>query len=277
LEANFANFAAILREGELPIVIADHHTFDTTRFLALFNRYFPSRPMSGGTVIARPGSSTFHLNGVSSDEGALVVIVPRKNFIATALGRGAKAIGTPLTVTKVDGTRVQGLSSQSALRQLEQLMLDHVDPAGLVAIAEGGLRLGVVTNEYADIYGPDDFELTSIVDVDTDSGAIIVQRSIPLGSVVQFHITSRQCASDSLSLALSEANPNRVEVDMTLIFAGLGAESDRSGSKSSEPEIVADTVGESATLGASVSTVFGNVGGVTREIPRCSSVVLLKG
>ena len=277
LEHEFARFAGLLSDGDLPVVIADPHSFDTTTFLQRFNRSFPGRTMSGGTVATGGLPCGFYLDGVTTNGGALVIVFPRHSVLATALSFGAKPVGQPLTVTKANGCIIQGLSSQSAVLRLEELMLESLSPTDLVDIAEGGLRLGVVTNEYASTYGRGDFNLMSIVDIDNEVPALTVTQATPVGSVVQFHIQSPQIAQDDLTLALAEANPSRVKTDMTLVFAGTEAEREPLGTKTEEQEVIADMLGDTSTLGASLSTVFGNVGGVTRELPQCTSIVLLKG
>jgi small ligand-binding sensory domain FIST len=122
------------------------------------------------------------------------------------VSQGCRPIGAPLTVTAADRNRILALAGMPAAERLQQL-LQQATPAERELLRRGGLHIGLVVDEVRDDYGPGDFLIRGVLDIDTEAGSVTVGDLVPVGQTVQFHVRDATTADADLATRLDGIGP----------------------------------------------------------------------
>jgi small ligand-binding sensory domain FIST len=189
------------------ILLADPYSFDIDGCLQEINRAHPGLQVAGGMASGAHGPGPHHLlwEETAAETGAVGVLIKGGSLMRTIVSQGCRPIGRTFIVTAADENVVMCLGGKPALDQL-RAMWD--DLGGMErSLAQQGLHLGRVINEYQSSFGRGDFLVRNVIGFDQDTGAMAVNDRIRVGQTVQFHVRDAQSAHEDLDNLLKAHVP----------------------------------------------------------------------
>jgi small ligand-binding sensory domain FIST len=189
------------------ILFGDPYSFDIDFCLQEINRAHPGLQVAGGMASGAHGPGPHHLlrDGDPVEQGAVGALIKGESPIRTIVSQGCRPIGRSFIVTAAEANVVLALGGKSALDQL-RTMWD--DLGGMErSLAQQGLHLGRVINEYQSSFGRGDFLVRNVIGFDQDTGAMAVNDRIRVGQTVQFHVRDAQSAHEDLETLLKANIP----------------------------------------------------------------------
>lgn len=186
----------------LVVLLGDPFSIDIVQLLERLGERLPDCPVSGGMASGaeRPGQTALLLNGELYNQGAVGLALGGPLSVSTVVSQGCRPIGRPFVITAAEGNVVRGLGGRPALGALVEVL--ESSPPQERALAQQGLFLGRVVNEYQESFGRGDFLVRNVVGVDRDSGALAVADFMRVGVTVQFHVRDQASAHEDLELML---------------------------------------------------------------------------
>jgi small ligand-binding sensory domain FIST len=187
------------------LVLADPFSFPADVLLARLNEDHPGTSVVGGMASGGwvPGQNRLLLDGRVLDKGAVVLHLRGPIAIRNVVSQGCRPIGKPFVVTKAERNVIQELGGSPALVQLQQLF-GTLTPQEQ-RLAQQGLHVGQVINEYQEAFERGDFLVRNVQGVDPESGAIAIGDWVRVGQTVQFHVRDAATADEDLNLLLDAA------------------------------------------------------------------------
>lgn len=137
------------------------------------------------------------------------------------VAQGCRPIGQPYRVTKGERNIILGLEDRTPLQVLQNLIqnLDEADRE----LAQSGLHIGVVGDEFKQELGPTDFLIRNLLGIDPRYGAIAIGDRVRPGQRVQFHLRDAQTSITDLQQLLASHVRHHPEPPVgALMFACLG-------------------------------------------------------
>jgi small ligand-binding sensory domain FIST len=161
-----------------------------------------SLPVLGGmaSAAAKPGDNRLILNDRMYLNGAIGVSLSGDFDISCMVSQGCKPIGKPVVVTKGKRTLIQELGGKPALEVVGEIVaeLDERERE----LAQQGLLLGRVIDEYKPYFGRGDFLVRAIIGAEPEAGLLAVQEPVKVGQTVQLHVRDAVTAEEDLRLLL---------------------------------------------------------------------------
>ena len=187
------------------LLLADPSAFRRTALLAQLQRDWPGIPVIGGMASGARGPDENRLlfGATAVDSGAVGVLVRGPIRVRSVVSQGCRPIGRPFVVTKAKENVLLELGGLPALAQL-QTMYQELTPDEQ-ELAQQGLHVGQVINEYQDQFGRGDFLVRNVQGVDRDSGAVAIGDYARVGQTIQFHVRDAATADEDLNVLLSAA------------------------------------------------------------------------
>jgi small ligand-binding sensory domain FIST len=204
------------------ILFADPYSFDIDHCLQEINRAHPGLQVAGGMASGAHGPGPHHVLGDRGpvEGGAVGVFMKGDSSIRTIVSQGCRPIGKTFIVTAADENVVMALGGRPALDQLREMWDDL---SGMErALAQEGLHLGRVINEYQASFGRGDFLVRNVIGFDQDTGAMAVNDRIRVGQTVQFHVRDAQSAHEDLETLLKASVPTGGPPAGALLFTCNG-------------------------------------------------------
>lgn len=214
----------------------------------------------------RPGDTTLIAGDVVSSSGAVAVLLDGSCPFEVLVSPGCRPIGSPLVVTRSEGRTIVDLAGRPVLDRVDE-MLVALDLGEQVAVAEG-LYLGRVIDEHRSDFGPGDFEIGAVTDVDRARRTITLAEPVPVGTTVQFQVRDTASADQDLRATLAGH-----EAEGALVFAGAGRGTRLFDDPDHDAELVAAVVDRDAAGGFFASGLIGP--GPVRAIDDARSVLVL--
>ncbi len=193
------------------IVLAEPFSFPADRLLERLNEDRPSARVVGGMASGahQPGGNRILWGDREFDNGAVAVWIDGAVSLRSIVSQGCRPIGRHFVVTKVDRNVIYELSGRPALAQLQEVF-QTLTPEEQ-QLAQQGLHVGSVTNEYRDSFGRGDFLVRNVIGADASSGAIAVGDFVRLGQTVQFQVRDADTADEDLRVLLAAVPEKPVE------------------------------------------------------------------
>ena len=187
------------------LLLADPFSFPTDLLLEQLNRQQPGLPVIGGMAsgATSPGDNRLLFAGQALEAGAVGVLIHGPIRIRSVVSQGCRPIGRPFVVTKAQENVILELGGLPALEQLQQLY-EALSPDEQ-RLAERGLHVGQVINEYQEQFGRGDFLVRNVQGVDRKAGAIAIGDYVRVGQTVQFQVRDAATADEDLDALLSSA------------------------------------------------------------------------
>jgi len=187
------------------LLLAEPFSFPADALLAQMNRDRPGIPVIGGMAsgAAGPGENRLLFGGSALESGAVGVLIRGRIRVRSVVSQGCRPVGRPFVVTKAKENVLLELGGLPALQQL-QAMYQELS-AEEQELAQNGLHVGQVINEYQEQFGRGDFLVRNVQGVDRESGAVAIGDYARVGQTIQFHVRDAATADEDLNLLLSAA------------------------------------------------------------------------
>ncbi len=188
------------------VLITDPFTFPADDFLQWLEEHHPSLPVVGGNASGGrgPGGSRLVVGERVMTAGATGVLLGPGVDVDTVVSQGARAYGSPLTVTRSDRNIIYEVAGVPAMECMVDQIKTHLSPTEVAGIESNGLYVGRLIDERLDRPGPGDFLVRSVLGVDRKTGAVAVDDQVPLGSTVAFHVRDHQTAHREMDTLLTD-------------------------------------------------------------------------
>ncbi|QDU61596.1 FIST N domain protein [Planctomycetes bacterium Pan216] len=197
-------------EGAVLIVLAEPFSFPADELVERLNEDRPGIPVVGGMASGanEPGRNRVYLNDQGYNEGAVAVLLHGSLNVRTVVSQGCRPIGRHFVITKSQDNVILELSGVPAMTQLQEVF-QELSPEDQ-ELAQHGLHVGRVINEYQEGFSRGDFLVRNVIGVDTESGAMAIGDFVRTGQTVQFHVRDAKTAGEDmgelLTLATAEAS-----------------------------------------------------------------------
>jgi small ligand-binding sensory domain FIST len=212
----------------------------------------PGLTVVGGVAGAglRPGDTQLIADGAVSSVGAVGVLLDGSCPLRVLVSPGCRPIGSPLVVTRAEGSTIHELAGRPVLDRLEETLvaLDRDEQA----IVADGLHLGRVIDEHRDEFGPGDFHIGAVTGFDRVARSITLAEPVAVGTTVQFQVRDAFSADQDLRATLAGH-----QAAGALVFAGSGRGSRLFGDADHDAELVSTIIDRGAAAGLFASGVFG--------------------
>jgi len=201
----FAHTLAAPEQTRLYLLLADPFTTPIQAVLDAFNIYRPGVPVIGGMASGAPhpggNSNALILNDQIYRNGAVGVAISGSISVDVIVSQGCRPIGKAFRVTAVQNNVIQGLDGKPPFSCVQAMVDDLSDEdRGLL---QNGLFIGRAVDPKQDELGRGDFLIRSVVGVDPDSGAIVVDDVLAEDDRVQFHVRDADSAEEDLDMMLA--------------------------------------------------------------------------
>jgi len=133
-----------------------------------------------------------------------VGVVLRGVRVLPAVSQGCRPVGRPFVVTKAEDNVVQTLAGQPALARLQEVL--EALPVRDRELAQRGLHVGVVVDEYKERHLHGDFLIRNVMGADPRSGAIAVTDRVRVGQTIQFQVRDAASARGDFETILRRAS-----------------------------------------------------------------------
>ncbi len=185
------------------LLFSDDDTFPIDNFLKWCDSAIPGIQIIGGTVpsLGRDGSVML-LGNHLRHRGAVAIAFDDALKCSPLSSIGSVAIGDPVVVTSSDGTIIKELAQSRSLDFLEKLAKTNLDQSQIEQINSGGLSIGELMTQSAQIPSIEDFRIFDVLGADPRTRAIAVTKSLEVGALVQFFLADSQFANERLELTL---------------------------------------------------------------------------
>jgi small ligand-binding sensory domain FIST len=184
------------------LLLCDPFSFPAEELLEYLNNDVPGALVIGGLVSGRGESRR---NQLFFDDQVLSTGAVGASLAGAGVdllvSQGCRPIGSPYTVTRAEGNVIHELGGRPPFQRLQDLVTTLPETDRLL-LAEGGLQVGQVIDEYRHEQRRGDFLVRSVVGADPSSGAIAVGGEVEVGQTVQFHVRDAASADEDLSEAL---------------------------------------------------------------------------
>jgi small ligand-binding sensory domain FIST len=259
------------------ILLADPYSFDIDFCLHEINRAHPGLQVVGGMASGAHGPGPHHLlrSGESVEHGAVGVLLKGQPLFRTIVSQGCRPFGKTFIVTAADENVVMTLGGKPAFDQL-RAMWDELSGTER-SMAQQGLHLGRVINEYQSSFGRGDFLVRNVVGFDQDTGAMAVNDRIRVGQTVQFHVRDAQSAHEDLETLLKTNVPSAGTPAGALLFTCNGRGTRLFQESSHDARLVSKHTGGCPLAGFFAQGEIGPVGGRNFIHGFTASVALFSG
>jgi small ligand-binding sensory domain FIST len=197
----FAGYDFECRGGP-ELLICDALSFPADEFLAQLNKRSPWAQVMGGLASAGPDArrGQLFLDARVLSSGAVGARLAGAE-VHMLVSQGCRPVGNPYTVTRAAGKVLYELGGVSPLDRLKELV-GSLPPEDRQLLADGGLQVGLVIDEYRDEQRRGDFLIRSVVAADPPTGAIVLADEVEVGQTVQFNVRDAGSAAEDLGDAL---------------------------------------------------------------------------
>lgn len=245
------------------VLLADPFSFPADGFIGHSHEALQGLPLVGGLAsgAAAPGETRLMVDGRVHDRGAVGVVLGGDLSVHALVSQGCRPIGLPMTVTRVEGSRIVELAGRPALEQAKTVVSSLPVPEQPLAVR--GLHLGIAMDEYADEHVAGDFLVRSMTGADHVSGSISVGEDVEVGSTVQFLLRDAHSAHDDLAEVLADLRdqPGIEPLAGALLFSADSRGRSMFASPDHDVAAVRGGLGVTPVAGFFAGGEFGPVGG----------------
>ena len=164
----------------------------------------PGIPIIGGMSSggAGPGMNRLFLNSTTISSGVVGAVVRGGPRIRSVVSQGCRQIGKHYVVTRAKQNVVHELGGVPPMQLLRELLPTLSD--GDQQLMQNGLHLGIVMNEYQEIFARGDFLISNVIGAQEDDGSLVIGNRVRVGQTVQFHVRDAVTADEDLVRLLEQ-------------------------------------------------------------------------
>ena len=248
------------------VVLADPFTFNADRLLPGLDFAYPNAAKIGGLASGadsreRRPNSLFADDAVY-DSGAVGVTLTGDLRLDTIVAQGCRPIGRPAAITAADGNLILALDGHPPLEHL-QAVLERL-PEEDRELARHSLFLGIAMTPFLEKPGQGDFLIRNLMDIDPQTGSIVVGARVREGQTVQFHLRDARTSADDLESMLGRyAAGGPADARGALLFSCVGRGQFLYGRSHHDSEMFHARIGSIPLGGFFCNGEIGAVGGTT--------------
>jgi small ligand-binding sensory domain FIST len=192
--------------GAALLLLGEPYTFPADALLEQLNEDRPGIPVIGGMASGAhaPGQNRLWLDGKTHEDGAVGVVLDGAVAIEAVVSQGCRPIGQPLVITQAERNIIGQLGGLPALARFQE-MFQQLTPQEQ-QLAQRGLHVGRVTDEYRDGFQRGDFLVRNVIGADPKTGGIAVGDYVRVGQTVQFHVRDGETADEDLRSLLAASH-----------------------------------------------------------------------
>ncbi|HUY34488.1 MAG TPA: FIST N-terminal domain-containing protein [Pirellulales bacterium] len=247
--------------GATLVLLADPFTFPADLLLERLNEDRPGVPVLGGMASGgyAPGENRLLLNRGVCEQGAVGALIHGPLSIRAVVSQGCRPIGRHFVVTKAERNVIAELSGRPALLQLQEIF-DKLSPREQ-KLAQQGLHVGRVVNEYQGEFVRGDFLVRNCIGADRRTGAIEIGDFIRPGQTIQFHVRDAQTADEDLRELLLASRQAGHEAHGALLFTCNGRGTRLFDRPHHDAAVLAEVLGGIPVAGFFAQGEMGPIGG----------------
>jgi small ligand-binding sensory domain FIST len=249
--------------GGLHMLICDPFSFPAGDLLEHLNANVPGAQVIGGMASEGAEQRRSHL---FLDDQVLLKGAVGARFagaqVDLLVSQGCRPIGDPFTVTSAEGNVMRELGGRPPYQRLQELV-GELPERDHQLLANGGLHMGVVIDEYRSEQRHGDFLVRGVMGADPETGAIVVSGDIDVGQTVQFHVRDAESADEDLRAALERevASLSGQSPAAALLFTCVGRGSQLFQAPDHDAGLMAKFLGEVPMAGCFCAGELGPIGG----------------
>lgn len=192
---------ANLAESAL-LMLGDPFTFPVNEFLNQVNEDHKGLRVMGGMAsgVRGPGQARLILNGEVHDSGAAGVVLQGSNLLRSVVSQGCKPIGKHMVITGGHDNIITTLGGRPPMQVLQELWTE-LNPRDQ-ELFQRGLHVGVVINEYQDVFQRGDFLVRNVIGLERETGSLAITDRVKVGQTVQFQVRDAESADEDLRALL---------------------------------------------------------------------------
>lgn len=262
---------SIVADGERSMfLLGDPFSFPADGVIERVSRTCPSLSVVGGLVAGAlgPGGTRLVLDDEVHTTGAVGVVFDRGADVAAITSHGARAVGDPFVITRVDGHHLLELGGQPAVARLRELLGD-LSPAER-GVAAAGLQVGIVLDESRPTFGRADFRIRPVLGADLATGSVGIGETVEVGQTVQFHLRDADGADADLRESL-----HGIRGDAALVVTSSRRGHALFGYPDHDADVVSTALDTRATAGVFSDAEIGPVRGRNQVHAGSASVVVV--
>lgn len=210
-------------QPECMLLLAEPFTFTPEPVLKGLDRHFPTTHKLGGLAsgMEQPGAACLLLNNRTYDAGCVLLSLSGNIGVDTIVAQGCRPIGDPMFANATHENLILELDGKMPREVLTELY-QRINRADRKLFTDA-LFIGLAM-EQRDQYQAGDFLIRTILGLDPDSGALLVNTHVPAHSVVQLHLRDAITSAQDLELLLGQyrTQHDRKQIKGALLFSCLG-------------------------------------------------------
>lgn len=249
-------------QGSALLLLGEPFSFPADWLLERLNEDRPGVPVLGGMASGSysPGGNRVVLNQETFDQGAVAALIHGPVQIRAVVSQGCRPIGRTFVVTKAEQNVILELSGKPPLAQLQEVLgeLSAEDQE----LAQKGLHVGRVINEYQDQFGRGDFLVRNCIGADRKSAALAIGDYVRPGQTVQFHVRDARTADEDLRALIEAAKGSSAGAALgALLFTCNGRGTRLFDQPHHDAGVVSQSLGEIPVAGFFAQGEIGPIGG----------------
>lgn len=210
------------------LLLTDPFTFNTDALLKALDRQYPETVKLGGLAsgLEEPGMPSLLLNDKVYHSGAVCLSLSGDIEVDTIVAQGCRPIGEPMFANVTHDNLILQLDGKIP-REILTSLYEKIDRTDRKLFTEA-LFLGIAMRAQQSHYAQGDYLIRTILGLDPDTGALLVNTPIPAQSVVQLHVRDARTATQDLEQQLNAYHNQHASLHDSgvLLFScvGRGAE-----------------------------------------------------
>ena len=206
------------------LLLSDPFSFVAESFLKGLDRHFPHTVKFGGLAsgMDKPGTPCLLLNDRTYHSGCVCLAMSGNIAVDAIVAQGCRPIGDPMFANATHENLILELDGKMPREVLTELYqrIKRNDRK----LFTDALFIGMAMEPQREQYGAGDFLVRTILGLDPDSGALLINTHVPAHSVVQLHLRDAVTSAQDLEQLLSQYHSQHevAAIRGVVLFSCLG-------------------------------------------------------
>jgi small ligand-binding sensory domain FIST len=252
-------------DPECMLLLVDPFSFSAEHFLKGLDRHFPQATKLGGLAsgMEQPGTPCLILDDRFHQSGCICLTFSGNIAVDTLVAQGCRPIGDPMFANAAHENLILELDGRVPREVLTELY-QNIKRADRKLFTDA-LFIGLAMEPQREQYRPGDFLIRTILGLDPDSGALLINTQVPEHSVVQLHLRDAMTSAQDLQLRLHRyrATHDINQLGAALLFSCFGRGQEFYGHTDHDSNAFKQHIGELPLAGVFCNGEIGPVHGAT--------------
>lgn len=186
------------------LLLAEPFSFSAEPFLKGLDRHFPNAVVLGGLAsgMEQPGTPCLILNDRFYKSGCICLTFSGNITVDALVAQGCRPIGEPMFANATHENLILELDGKIP-REVLTSLYQNIRRADRKLFTDA-LFIGVAMDPQRQQYQAGDFLIRTILGLDPDSGALLINTPVPSNSVVQLHLRDAVTSAQDLEQRLKQ-------------------------------------------------------------------------